>query len=96
MEGSHDPRFRLNTAPGIMKGVNEAHGSYLQRPLAIELRDELDAWIKANPTPEEIHQEQLAEAWDEGWNAGNFDCIELLGNTDYQPQRNPYRSDDDQ
>jgi hypothetical protein len=47
-----DPRFRINTAPGIMeptRGVNEAHGSFLQRPQVIELRDELNAWLAENP-----------------------------------------------
>ena len=50
-----DARFRINTAPGIMheKGVNEAHGSFLQRDQVVELRDELDAWLRAHPTPTE-------------------------------------------
>lgn len=51
-----DARFRINTAPGIMEpkyGVNEAHGSFLQRAQVIELRDELNEWLAANPTVEE-------------------------------------------
>ena len=55
MEG-RDHRFRINTAPGIMEpkyGVNEAHGSFLQRPQVVELRDELNAWLDAHPTVEE-------------------------------------------
>lgn len=53
------PRFYINTAPGVMEpkhGVNEAHGSYLQRDLVVELRDELDEWLRANPTPEELQE----------------------------------------
>lgn len=52
MEG-RDPRFRINTHPGPMKGVNQAHGSSLDRKTVIELRDELNAWLDAHPTFEE-------------------------------------------
>jgi len=51
-----DARFRINTAPGVMEpthGVNEAHGSFLQRDKVVELRDELVAWLKENPSTEE-------------------------------------------
>lgn len=67
MEGV-DPRFRINTAPGLMEpthGINEAHGSYLQRHTAIELRDELDAWLKAHPTTADLVLEIVGNALDE-------------------------------
>ena len=60
-----DPRFRINTAPGIKNGVYEAHSSYLERPQVIELRDELTRWLDANPTDEEVSRRELADAWDD-------------------------------
>lgn len=36
-------------------------------------------------------QRGAARGWDEGWNAGYFDYVEMIGNDDYQPQNNPYR-----
>jgi len=36
-----------------------------------------------------------ADAWDEGWNAGHFDYVEMIGNDDYQPQDNPYRKQEE-
>lgn len=38
-------------------------------------------------------QRGAARGWDEGWNAGYFDYVEMIGNDDYQPQNNPYRTD---
>lgn len=66
MEG-RDARFRINTAPGIMEpkyGVNEAHGSFLQRAQVVELRDELDAWLRAHPTPAEKVIQIVGDAFD--------------------------------
>lgn len=66
MEG-RDARFRINTAPGVMEpthGVNEAHGSFLQRAQVIELRDELDAWLRAHPTPAEQVAKIVGDALD--------------------------------
>ena len=90
-EAKGDPRFRINTAPGIKKGVNEAHSSYLQRPQAIELREELTAWINANPTDEEIVQQQLADAWDEGAEALEHHQMHVSGGW----PANPYREQEE-
>jgi hypothetical protein len=63
--GGRDPRFRINTAPGLMeptKGINEAHGSYPQRHHVIELRDELNAWLEAHPTLEENVERIVGDA----------------------------------
>lgn len=65
--GGSDPRFRLNTAPGLMeptRGINEAHGSFLQRRTVIELRDELNAWLAANPTVDEQVEAIVGDALD--------------------------------
>ena len=56
MRTGRDARFRINTAPGVMEPkhrVNEAHGSFLEHHTVSELRDELNAWLEANPTAEE-------------------------------------------
>lgn len=69
---SPDPRFRINTAPGVMEpkyGVNEAHGSYLQHQHVVELRDELNEWLAANPTPEEVREAERRRWWQEGYDA---------------------------
>lgn len=69
MEGA-DPRFRINTAPGVMEpkhGVNEAHGSFLQHAVVKELRDELGAWLEAHPTPEEVREAERQKWWQEGY-----------------------------
>jgi hypothetical protein len=66
MDG-RDPRFRINTAPGVMEpkhGVNEAHGSFLQRHVVVELRDELNAWLDAHPTIEERVERIVGDALD--------------------------------
>ena len=71
MDGD-DPRFRINTAPGVMEpkfGVNEAHGSYLQRHTAVELRDELTAWLEAHPTEEELRDAERKVWWQQGYDA---------------------------
>lgn len=71
MEGP-DPRFRINTAPGLMEpkfGVNEAHGSYLSHAVVVELRDELNAWLEAHPTAEELREAERQKWWQEGYDA---------------------------
>ncbi|WP_193510458.1 hypothetical protein [Cryobacterium sp. BB736] len=68
MTRRRDSRFRINTAPGVMEpkyGVNEAHGSFLQRHTVVELRDELNAWLEANPTDEERVRRIVGDALDE-------------------------------
>ena len=65
-----DPRFRINTSPGIMAGVNEAHGSYLQHHHVVELRDELNEWLAAHPTDEEVREAERQRHWQEGYEAG--------------------------
>lgn len=64
IDSSDDPRFYINTAPGAMEpkyGLNEAHGSHLERHQVVELRDELNDWLRENPTPEEKVRTILAE-----------------------------------
>ena len=88
MEG-RDARFRINTAPGIMEpeyGVNEAHGSYLQRAQVVELRDELDAWLRAHPTPADQVATIVGDALD---SAAIASLVQLVEQGPNRPIRTP-------
>lgn len=59
-----DPRFVINTSPGVMEpksGVNELGSSALNRAVVIELRDELNRWLADHPTVEEQVRELVGD-----------------------------------
>lgn len=59
-----DPRFVINTSPGVMEptsGVNEVGSSALSRDVVIELRDELNQWLADHPTVEEQVRELVGD-----------------------------------
>lgn len=59
-----DPRFVINTSPGVLepkRGINELGSSALSRDHVIELRDELNQWLADHPTVEEQVRELVGD-----------------------------------
>jgi hypothetical protein len=72
------------TEEEIRHDFSERQAGAMNRAIA---RENFDRMIAA------AEQRGAERAWDEGWNAGYFDYVEMIGNDDYQPQNNPYRAD---